>query len=786
MSQQCLCFGPVSVAKLSGVPQRIGTNFTIFIQGVAPRTLPLRVDGSFTIQDILNIVKIHISQAECTLAAPFNCYLGGRWRPLLAEETLDSLNVQDLSHFYIRYVLPGDAVQIIVNTCIVQNVQRQENPTSSSLSRCGWSCYFTQTSDADTDVDHLRHLCGSRCSEKELSKSVDQRASSSTTRASPTVASVSRAELQKVLEAKNKAEATADVLLKLFQQNLTSSGNVFPVPDVATIDRSIKNAKAKGARPEARLPVAISSRLKKDSLKTGYSIAHIRHESQSGESARVFVQVKRENGTKKGLSFWNIQRGVKFPAATSQINVTNLVIESLLVIIHDHLKVQGFSFVAGDFFLVDSGWSPILDGDPDEPTELFYKGLATSSKKKGIAGIKFVQPAQENWFMVIKPAIADKYDLWAAGGEVTPTSTPVKRAIRKKKGNPIPMQSIGASEVSERDVHYNSTILGDNSLFFDSDISMASGPPSSMSSKYSQPSLKLTSSSKRSLSPPNVEERQKRVHPDITPSVCERWFNAIPDLIKKGGTYIEGQAQPGKSIHSKSCRYLYTFRPNFAFASQTRGHIYVDWAESPEKRLGSGSFKTAHLGVLQVGITLQGVPLPPALQGNICIKHPYQGATQSRDPRRSPKGYERTCILQEANTMFWANALHDMSLNMVLSKATSLGEAPGPIPDLRFVEAAVVMKSRPDSVRPKDWLGFCALVERLLSTDDFVKYVCNGTPQLIDLDSNEKHHAAVFLCFLQHVQYHFTKGKAFVSDYQGAGCWLTDPQVMAKSEVAGH
>ncbi len=78
--------------------------------------------------------------------------------------------------------------------------------------------------------------------------------------------------------------------------------------------------------------------------------------------------------------------------------------------------------------------------------------------------------------------------------------------------------------------------------------------------------------------------------------------------------------------------------------------------------------------------------------------------------------------------MLWANALHDMSLDMVLSKATSLSEAPGPIPDLHFVEAAVVMKSRPDTVRPKDWLGFCALVERLLSTDDFAKYVCNGTP----------------------------------------------------------
>ncbi|KAK0224925.1 hypothetical protein EDD85DRAFT_959209 [Armillaria nabsnona] len=136
--------------------------------------------------------------------------------------------------------------------------------------------------------------------------------------------------------------------------------------------------------------------------------------------------------------------------------------------------------------------------------------------------------------------------------------------------------------------------------------------------------------------------------------------------------------------------------------------------------------------------------------------------------------------------MLWGNTLHDMSLNMVLSKATSLGTAPSPIPDLCFVEATVVMKSRPDSVRLMDWLGFCVLVERLLSTDDFVKYVCNGTPQPINLASDEKNHNAVFLCFLQHVQYHFTKAKAFVLDYQGTGCWLTDPQVMAKSKVVGH
>ncbi len=171
-------------------------------------------------------------------------------------------------------------------------------------------------------------------------------------------------------------------------------------------------------------------------------------------------------------------------------------------------------------------------------------------------------------------------------------------------------------------------------------------------------------------------------------------------------------------------------RPNFAFDSQTRGHIYVDWAESPEKRLGSGSFKDRGILVsCKSASRLQGIPLPPALQGNICIKRPYQGVTRSRDPPEVPRRLWKDLHSSRGNTMLWANALHDMSLNMVLSKATSLGTAPGPIPDLRFVKATVVMKSRPDSVRLKDWLGFCALVERLLSTDDFVKYVCNGTPQ---------------------------------------------------------
>ncbi len=251
----------------------------------------------------------------------------GRWRPLLAEETLDSLNVRDLSHFYIRYVLPGGTGTLYSNigqSRILEAGTDAFDVTLSpdlSLDHCQYihctNCsatgepykfkpneekFHVQACLAVAGPATLRRLqmqtlmlttCGT-CAALAAQKSVSSfslnecclhdaplgiskmllpniencqrvwtnglrhvrnffclwqlilRIILATANPLQTVASVSRAELQKVLEAKSKAEAAADVLLKLFQQNLASSGNVFTVPDIATIDRSIKNAKAKG------------------------------------------------------------------------------------------------------------------------------------------------------------------------------------------------------------------------------------------------------------------------------------------------------------------------------------------------------------------------------------------------------------------------------------------------------------------------------------------------------------------------------------------------------------
>ncbi len=200
-------------------------------------------------------------------------------------------------------------------------------------------------------------------------------------------------------------------------------------------------------------------------------------------------------------------------------------------------------------------------------------------------------------------------------------------------------------------------------------------------------------------------------------------------------------------------------------------------------------------------MNVEGIQLPPALQGRVCLKRPYLGRIGNREVWRETETSERHSVFGEANIALWANSIHTLSMVYMQAKATSSEETPGSIPNLRFVDTAIVLKSKPDSVKTTDWKGgFTALVERLLLSEDFVKYVSNGVPRPTEIISTSLYDTAQFLCFLQHVQYFLSAGKCFVSDYQGkfssvlcrrtlincvvlgAGPWLTDPQVMAMSK----
>ncbi|KAJ7688834.1 hypothetical protein B0H17DRAFT_1135375 [Mycena rosella] len=64
-------------------------------------------------------------------------------------------------------------------------------------------------------------------------------------------------------------------------------------------------------------------------------------------------------------------------------------------------------------------------------------------------------------------------------------------------------------------------------------------------------------------------------------------------------------------------------------------------------------------------------------------------------------------------------------------------------------------------------------------TEDFVKFIHNGDSVPLLNPDDPLYPIAEFLCFTQHVQYFKTDGTVFLSDLQGTGTWLTDPQIMA-------
>ncbi|KAG2148337.1 hypothetical protein BD769DRAFT_1345377, partial [Suillus cothurnatus] len=79
------------------------------------------------------------------------------------------------------------------------------------------------------------------------------------------------------------------------------------------------------------------------------------------------------------------------------------------------------------------------------------------------------------------------------------------------------------------------------------------------------------------------------------------------------------------------------------------------------------------------------------------------------------------------------------------------------------------------------------LEERILFNDkeEFTKFIHN-MDCVPSLDEDEYgYDLAVFLAFMQHLQYVQTKGLVFISDYQGSLTLLTDPQILTHPCVEG-
>jgi len=198
-----------------------------------------------------------------------------------------------------------------------------------------------------------------------------------------------------------------------------------------------------------------------------------------------------------------------------------------------------------------------------------------------------------------------------------------------------------------------------------------------------------------------------------------------------------------------------------------------------KRQEGKGRFKTAHPGWVKLDATPD---LPPFTNQKVCIKQIYRQRTNRAIARVS--GHEELgAFVEKFNCVQWASILLDMTYQFVVRKIVKRGEPPYPIPELQYTRAMVVI-IQGDSEK-------AFIVEELIYSDkgedepQFRKYIdnCNPKSLLHIAEPTKAHTIAYFLLFSQHFQWQKTHMGAFVSDYQGAGGLLTDPQITSNPYV---
>lgn len=224
--------------------------------------------------------------------------------------------------------------------------------------------------------------------------------------------------------------------------------------------------------------------------------------------------------------------------------------------------------------------------------------------------------------------------------------------------------------------------------------------------------------------------------------------------------------------------------------------------------LGKGTFKTAKLASLSWVSTQPTRGLGALTSGiiQIALKRPYDDSHTGQDIKRFNFADEIRKVLTEGTLLGWADSLlqfaYDFIDNFLAHQAPSDDPCQIIIPRLRFVKAAVAY-----SIKPVDKASgtsssvsrrrIAYLLEELIPTElPFIKYIHNAEAVPLQDAGEEGYETAVFLCFIQHVQFIITQGQAYISDFQGAlyyllkakfptlfafkgtGDLLTDPQVM--------
>lgn len=211
---------------------------------------------------------------------------------------------------------------------------------------------------------------------------------------------------------------------------------------------------------------------------------------------------------------------------------------------------------------------------------------------------------------------------------------------------------------------------------------------------------------------------------------------------------------------------------------------YVSYARD-EPFLGRGSFKTTSRATLTWQdsppnglISTNRQPIPIALKRPYAEKRPTNsGISGSEIPiKRFNFDDESKSLHTETTMLGWAESLLTYAYNFIRSSIRKRGEEPPMlIPSLRFVHAVLAYAQKSlevsgtSSSRQSSSHRAVYLLEELLPVNKkpFVKYIHNNNAVPMVMPGEEGYETATFLSFIQHVQYQFTGGNVYISDFQG-------------------
>lgn len=133
---------------------------------------------------------------------------------------------------------------------------------------------------------------------------------------------------------------------------------------------------------------------------------------------------------------------------------------------------------------------------------------------------------------------------------------------------------------------------------------------------------------------------------------------------------------------------------------------------------------------------------------------------------------ESAGVLTEATVLGYADSLLRFSYSFIqdfLRKKDDSAVLPFLIPNLRFVQGCIAYSAGTGRAKQGTASYSAAyLLEELIAKEStFIKYIHNADAIPLPTKDEPGHEFAVFLCFVQHIQFVQSHGQVYISDFQG-------------------